>query len=125
MNLKEEFLKYWRGRFDKTLPISVDEKDILNNCKYVVDLSVIKGDGGGTQYTFLEAIHQDCILILHKEWVEKGNLFKDKYNCYVVGYTDNVEQELADIINNDNSETDDIILKNSKEIMINNINVSW
>ena len=125
MNLKEEFIKYWRGRFDKTLPISVGDKDILNNCKYVVDLSVIKGDGGGTQYTFLEAIHQDCILILHKEWVEKGDLFKDKHNCYVVGYTDNVEQELADIINNDNSETDDIILKNSKEIMINNINVSW
>ena len=125
MGLYDDFVKYWRGRFAKTLPISFLEKDILNNCKYVVDLSVIKGDGGGTQYTFLEAIHQDCILILHKEWVEKGNLFKDKYNCYVVGYTDCIEQELADIINNENTHLDKEILMNSKEIVINNINVVW
>ena len=125
MNLKDEFLKYWKGRFAKTLPMSHEGKDILNNCKYVVDLSVIKGDGGGTQYTFLEAIYQDCILILHKNWIEKGNLFKDKYNCYVVGYMDNVEQELADLINTTNTELDKYILKNSKNIMINNINVLW
>ena len=125
MGLKEEFIKYWRGRFAKTLPISFEERDILNNCKYVVDLSVIKGDGGGTQYTFLEAIHQDCILILHKEWVEQGSLFKDKYNCYVVGYTDCIEQELADIINTDNLELDKKILMNSKQIMKDNINVVW
>jgi hypothetical protein len=125
LGLKEEFMKYWRGRFDKTLPISFNERDILNNCKYVVDLSVIKGDGGGTQYTFLEAIHQDCILILHKEWVERGDLFKDKYNCYVVGYTDCIEQELADIINSENLDLDKKILMNSKQIMENNINVVW
>ena len=118
-------MKYWRGRFDKTLPISFNERDILNNCKYVVDLSVIKGDGGGTQYTFLEAIHQDCILILHKEWVERGDLFKDKYNCYVVGYTDCIEQELADIINNNDPVLDKKILINSKQIMKDNINVVW
>ena len=126
MGLKDDFMKYWRGRFAKTLPISIEDKDILNEAKYVVDLSVIKGDGGGTQYTFLEAIHQDCILILHKEWVEKGDLFKDKVNCYVVGYTDCIEQELADIINNNNnSEFDETILKNSKEIMMNNTTVVW
>ena len=62
-------------------------------------MSIIKGDGGGTQYTFLEAIYNDCILILHKEWVEAGDLFKDKHNCYVVGYTDKPE-EIAKIINN-------------------------
>ena len=61
-------------------------------------MSIIKEDGGGTQYTFLEAMYHDCNLILHKEWVEKGNIFVDKKNCYVVGYTDNVAQEIADII---------------------------
>ena len=45
---------------------------------FVVDMSIIKGDGGGTQYTFLEAIYHDCALILHKEWVEAGDTFKDK-----------------------------------------------
>ena len=71
MDLKDDYLKYWKGRFLKTLPMSYEDKDLLNNCKYVIDLSVIKGDGGGTQYTFLEAIYQDCVLILHKDWVEK------------------------------------------------------
>ena len=23
----------------------------------------------------------------HKEWVEAGDIFKDKYNCYIVGNT--------------------------------------
>jgi len=64
-------------------------------------------------------------LILHKEWVEKGELFKDKHNCYVIGYTECIEQELADIINTENIELDDIILKNSKEIMMDNINILW
>ena len=125
LGIKDDFIKYWKGRFAKTLPISYEDRDILNNCKYVVDLSVIKGDGGGTQYTFLEAIYQDCILILHKEWVDQGTLFKHKYNCYVVGYTDNIEQELADIINKEDIDLDKSILENSKQIMNNNINVVW
>jgi hypothetical protein len=119
------FPEYWKGKYDKTLPMSYEDRDMLNNCKYVVDMSIIKNDGGGTQYTFLEAIYQNCILILHKEWVEKGELFKDKYNCYVIGYTDCIEQELADIINTENIELDKQILINSKEIMNNNINVLW
>ena len=47
------------------------EKSILKDAKYMIDMSIIKGDGGGTQYTFLEAIHHNCILILHNEWIEK------------------------------------------------------
>ena len=125
MDLKDDYLKYWKGRFLKTLPMSYEDKDLLNNCKYVIDLSVIKGDGGGTQYTFLEAIYQDCVLILHKDWVEKGELFKKGYNCHVVGYTDNVEQELANIIENIDSDIDMKILENSKEILNDNINVVW
>lgn len=34
----------------------------------VVDMSTIKGDGGGTQYTFLEALDGGAPLILHKGW---------------------------------------------------------
>ena len=82
----------------KTLPFPVDNKDLLTCCNYIVDMSVIKGDGGGTQYTFLEAICRDCALVLHKDWVEQGDTFKDKYNCYVVGYTDDVGKEIADIL---------------------------
>ncbi len=48
-------------------------------------MSIIKQDGGGTQYTFLEAIYHKCALILHHEWVSKGDTFIKDQNCYVVG----------------------------------------
>ena len=64
-----------------------------------VDMSVIKGDGGGTQYTFLEAIYKSLCFNILIEWVEKGTTFKKDYNCYVVGFTDDVGQEIANIIN--------------------------
>ena len=48
-------------------------------------MSVIKKDGGGTQYTFMEAEYHDCCLILHKEWCNvKGSLYRDNKNCYAV-----------------------------------------
>ena len=88
-------------------------------------MSIIKGDGGGTQYTFLEAIYHDCALILHKEWVEQGDLFRTDFNCYVVGYTDNIEKEIADIIDSPLDDKYESIVNNSKEIIQSHINVQW
>lgn len=36
---------------------------------YAVDLSVIKGDGGGTQYTFLEALDAGSQLVINRAWL--------------------------------------------------------
>lgn len=38
----------------------------------VVDMSVIVGDGGGTQYTHLEAFDAGCNLVLNKGWFQEG-----------------------------------------------------
>ena len=58
-----DFEKYYKGTFKK----SFEELDnILSTKLYVIDLSAIKNDGGGSQYTFLESIYQGCILILNK-----------------------------------------------------------
>ena len=119
------FHEYWHGKFPKTLPLSHEGKDLLNDCKFIVDMSIIKGDGGGTQYTFLEAIYHDCVLILHKEWVEQGDTFKKDYNCYVVGYTDDIGKEIADIIEKPLSQTYESILQNSKKILHDHIHVKW
>ena len=120
-----DFKKYWMGKFPKTLPLSHDGNDLLNNCHFIVDMSIIKGDGGGTQYTFLEAIYHDCVLILHKEWVDNGDLFKKDYNCYVVGYSEDIGKEISDIINSPIDDKYYTILKNSKEILIKHIKVDW
>ncbi len=89
-----DFHKYWKGRFKKNIPMTHENKDILKNCKFVIDLSKIKNDGGGTQYTFLEAIYNNCILILNNEWIEKDNIFINNYNCLGVSN----ENELTNII---------------------------
>ena len=119
------FETYWKGKYPKELPMKYNGKDLLNNCKFVVDMSIIKGDGGGTQYTFLEAIYHDCALILHKEWVDQGNLFINGLNCYVVGYTDKPEEEIADIINNGIDDKYNEIVKNSKNILSNHVKDEW
>jgi len=119
------FEKYWKGHYEKTLPLIYDNKSMLKNCKFVVDLSIIKFDGGGTQYTFLDAIYNDCILILHKEWIEKGDLFKNKINCYAIGYTETPEKELLELLNDTDEELNKDIIKNSKDILNKNINVEW
>ena len=119
------FEKYWKGKYPKELPMKYEGKDLLNNCMFVVDMSIIKGDGGGTQYTFLEAIYHDCALILHKEWVEQGNLFINGHNCYVVGYTEKPEEEIAKIINNGIDDKYNEIVKNSKTILSNHVKDQW
>ena len=80
----------------------------------MIDLSIIKGDGGGTQYTFLEAIYHDTLLILHNEWINRGTLFQPGINC--LGVSD--EKELAEILTNEISEDKySEILANSKSIL--------
>lgn len=120
-----DFEKYWKGKFPKELPLKYNGHDLLNNCAFVVDMSTIVNDGGGSQYTFLEAIYNNCALILHKDWVNKGNTFKDRYNCYVVGNTNDVGKEIADIINNGIDNEYHKIIKNAIKILNPHISNGW
>jgi hypothetical protein len=58
---------------------------ILSHAKYSVDMSAIKGDGGGTQYTFLESIYHNVPLILNHKWMTdvQSDTFKDGKNCFM------------------------------------------
>ena len=114
--------EYWKGKFPKNLEPTYENKSILKDAKFMIDMSIIKGDGGGTQYTFLEAIYQDCILILHNDWINKGSLFQSGVNCLGVSN----EEELANIINNDiDVELSELILNNSKKIIEDHLSVHW
>ena len=114
--------EFWKGKFPKTLEPSLGNKSILKDAKYMIDMSTIKGDGGGTQYTFLEAIHNECVLILNNEWITKGNLFISGVNC--IGVSD--ESELSSFLNKGLSSNNWLrILKNSKEILEDHTSVVW
>lgn len=112
-----DFNKYYCGIFDKSFS---SISNLLAGVKFVVDLSVLKHDGGGTQYTFLEAIHNDCALILHRKWIENVNPkycdFKEGYNCFLVEN----EKELADLISEDPDTTR--VVQNAKKLIDRHIN---
>ena len=114
LNIQE----YWKGKFPKNLSPVYDGKSILKDAKYMIDMSIIKGDGGGTQYTFLEAIYHDCVLVLHNDWINKGELFISGVNCIGVS----TPEELAEFLTNDlPSSKYSEILMNSKKILENHV----
>ena len=104
-----------------TFPKSFEYLDsILNNAKYVVDLSAIKNDGGGSQYTFLEAIYQGAVLILNKKWIDGTNsVFKNGKNCLVVKDSDSLVTLLK--------KKKDLkkIAKNATKLLEPHVNVRW
>lgn len=59
---------------------------ICHKAHYTVDMSAIPLDGGGTQYTFLEAIDAGSCLVLNKAWVQGFNReeIQAGKNCLVV-----------------------------------------
>ena len=113
--LKElNFNEFWKGKFPKNLSPTYNEFSILKDAKFMIDMSIIKGDGGGTQYTFLEAIYHDCILVLHNEWINKGSTFKSGHNC--IGVSNH--EELAQFIEKGLTKKEfNKILMNSKAIL--------
>lgn len=81
--LKElNFDDYYKGQYSK----NIDEiSKLYAETKFLIDMSTIKNDGGGTQYTFLEAEYHGCSLILHHNWCNvKNSVYTNNINCYTV-----------------------------------------
>ena len=106
-------LSHYKGCFPKTVDAL---SKILMPAKFVVDLSTINKDGGGTQYTFLEAIDHDCALILHKKWITPDSIFKPGFNCYAISN----ETELQNVLNDDPNTNS--IIRNAKNLLKNHDN---
>lgn len=111
------FKKYYKGSFEKSFE---EISKLLKDVKFVVDMSVIKNDGGGSQYTFLEAIHQDCALIMNAKWIEgQKTHFVDGKNCYVIHDGD----ELAKLLNSNPSVKK--VVAEAKKLLKPHIDVNW
>jgi hypothetical protein len=57
--------------------------ELLLKAKFMVDMSLIKGDGGGTQYTFLEAWDAGAVPIIHVDWILPKDDMVVAGNCLV------------------------------------------
>ena len=108
---------WYKGRFDKSFEAV---NNILKDAKFVVDMSAIKNDGGGSQYTFLESIYEECALVLSNKWVDSVNSeYKNNYNCFIVSNSD----ELVSVIHN--SENTSNIINNANKLLKPHVDVNW
>jgi hypothetical protein len=91
-----EFPKHWQanygGAFDKVPGAGAL---LAARAEHAVDLSAIKGDGGGTQYTFLEAWDAGATLIVNRAWLrDSDDAIRDGETAHSVGDA----EELADLL---------------------------
>jgi hypothetical protein len=70
------------GHFPRT---TYDAFVLLQQHTFHVDMSEIKGDGGGTQYTFLEAWDAGCVNIINTAWMRENDDMLPHINCLAVG----------------------------------------
>lgn len=111
------FDTHYKGTFKKTFEAL---NDVLNDTKYCVDMSIIKGDGGGSQYTFLEAIYQGCALVINRKWIEGFKTpFMEGENCFVVGNG----EELAHLIHK--QPRIGSVIRNAKAILDPHVRINW
>lgn len=85
---------HYRGSFEPGLHAAVA---LASDYAWAVDMSVIAGDGGGTQYTFLEAWDAGCGLVLNRGWMREGGTIVEGAHCLSVKDHD----ELAHTIRRD------------------------
>ena len=83
----------------------------------MVDLSFLPNDGGGTQYTFLDALYHNCAIILNRQWIEnvdaKYRDFKKGENCYSVSNAQELKELLDDADNIDTTK----IVQNARKLL--------
>jgi glycosyltransferase involved in cell wall biosynthesis len=112
------FSKYYEGKYNKSF--STISK-ILANSKFMVDLSFLHMDGGGTQYTFLDAIYHDCAVILNRRWIENVDSkhcdFEEDHNCYAVSNANELSQLL-----NSNIDTAKVV-QNARKLLVRHTSI--
>lgn len=90
----------------------VTATELCHRANYTCDMSVIQGDGGGTQYTFLEAMDAGSVNVIHKQWLlpedEMVAYPQEGANCLAV----ESGEELATLLQNSK------LLKECKKLVL-------
>jgi hypothetical protein len=89
----------------------------LKKAKFVVDVSFLPKDGSGSQYTFLDTIYHNCLIMLNRQWIENVDAkymdFKEGENCYAVSDA----EELKELLNNAQNIDTSKIVQNTRKLL--------
>jgi hypothetical protein len=72
---------------------------LLSWAQLAVDMSLIKGDGGGTQYTTLEAWDAGAVPVIQRAWLRPQDDMVENQNCFAVGSAEELAALLMDVGN--------------------------
>lgn len=103
----------WRKDYHGPFPTG-SGAELAAGAKFAIDLSTIKGDGGGLQNSFLEAWDSGAVLVIHKGWVIPGHEMVPGKNCLAVENSG----ELRDILTEQKSHRR--ITRNGAEMLAQN-----
>ena len=92
----------------KSHPFTSSVAVLMAETKFMVDMSTIVGDGGGTQYTFLEAMDQGAVCVLNGGWLKPGGEMVQGVNCIGVDRRPNGENLAHVLLRLDYEECEDI-----------------
>lgn len=93
-DLDKKFPDWRKNYFGEQQRNNVDSFNLCRNSNFTVDMSTFKVEGGGTQYTFLEAMDAGCCLVLHSDWLKYEGEMIEGYSCISVSN----ETELAKLV---------------------------
>lgn len=93
--LAKRYASFQQGKGALHWPLTFDAPvDICIKAHFNVDLTKFPEDGGGTQYTQLEAMDAGCINVMHSDWFTRGGEVKPNKHVIPVASP----EELADVI---------------------------
>lgn len=75
-----QWRQHYKGAFRPDEAIT-----IARHAQRVIDASIIQEDGGGVQYTFLEAWDAQAELLIQRAWLLPNGELRDGYNCRAFG----------------------------------------
>lgn len=100
----EGWRDYYKGTFPTHLTAAVE---LALSANFVVDMSAISKDGGGTQYTFLESWDAERPLVVNRKWFtgSQTDALREGENCLAASD----DEELVKILTGDPDDHENVV----------------
>ena len=102
---------WWGGEFESEFGGAVE---IAATANYLVDMTLYENDGGGTQYTTLEAFNAGTVVVVHDTWLSVPGEICTENAIAVDGVNG-----LVELLNNPMSDDCDELIQNGYKVMNN------
>lgn len=101
--LKGKYPEFKQGGYDLPMVWGASARAI-RGYSFMVDMTYFPDDGGGSQYTFMEAWDAGSVVVVNRDWLRFRGEMEEGVNCLAVGSAG----ELAELLGRRDSMTDQL-----------------